>query len=58
MIEKNSLETKIRKLNGFVQCVCGIAYISGYTHCPKCGIINPDDNEKQTKRSDSEQSII
>ena len=58
MTEKNSSPIKTRKLNNFIVCVCGILYISGYTHCPKCGVVNPDDNEKQNKRSDSEQSTI
>ena len=45
MTEKNSSPTKTRKLNNFIVCVCGILYISGYTHCPKCGVVNPDDKE-------------
>ena len=36
-----------RKLNEFVHCTCGITYISGYTHCPKCGKANPDINKTQ-----------
>ncbi len=31
-----------RKLNGFIHCkACKITYISGYTHCPNCGLENP-----------------
>ena len=29
-----------RPLNDFVHCVCGITYISGYTHCPRCSAKN------------------
>ena len=38
-----------RPLNKFVHCTCGVTYISGYTHCPNCGKINPKDNKDQTK---------
>ena len=34
MLKKN------RPLNDFVHCSCGVTYISGYTHCPKCGTTN------------------
>ena len=34
-----------RPPDNFVTCVCGVIYISGYTHCPKCGVINPSDKE-------------
>ncbi len=33
-----------RPLNEYIHCVCGIIYISGYTHCPSCGIQNPNDS--------------
>jgi len=39
MNEKNSSK-KIRSLNKFMHCKCGVTYISGYTHCPNCGIQN------------------
>ena len=29
-----------RPLNDFVHCECGVTYISGYLHCPKCGLNN------------------
>ena len=31
--------------NKFVNCPCGVTYISGYTHCPKCGVANPMDSK-------------
>jgi len=34
----------VRPMNLFVECKCGIKYISGYTHCPNCGLSNPMDN--------------
>ena len=37
------IKVKKRPLNDFITCVCGIHYISGYTHCPSCGIHNPND---------------
>ena len=44
-----------RPRNKFVHCVCGVTYISGYTHCPSCGRVNPNDNksnpEKHTHQS-------
>jgi hypothetical protein len=38
------MDKEERPKNNFVHCVCGITYISGYTHCPKCGVPNPNDN--------------
>ena len=42
-----------RPLNDFVHCSCGVAYISGYTHCPKCGkkneAINKIISDKKTR---------
>ena len=37
---------KERLKNNFVHCICGVTYISGYTHCPKCGVKNPMDEER------------
>ncbi len=36
-----------RPLNKFITCVCGVIYISGYTHCPSCGKVNPNDVKKE-----------
>ena len=36
-----------RLLNGFVHCECSVTYISGYTHCPKCGKKNPHDKQNR-----------
>ena len=48
------MDKQVRELNGFVHCVCGVMYISGYTHCPKCGVQNPND----TKEKESEVHIM
>ena len=48
---KKSLQEEKRQLNKFVHCVCGITYISGYTHCPSCGKVNPNDQTKPTNLS-------
>jgi len=37
-----------RPLNKFVHCSCGATYISGYTHCPKCGKRNETIDKKTT----------
>ncbi len=37
-------ENKKRPLNESIHCSCGVIYISGYTHCPSCGKVNPNDN--------------
>ena len=39
-----------RPLNDFIHCTCGIVFISGYTHCPKCGKVNQKDKTKTNKR--------
>ena len=43
---KKSLPEEKRQLNKFVHCICGVIYISGYTHCPSCGKVNSDDQTK------------
>ncbi len=46
-----------RKLNGFIHCKgCKITYISGYTHCPNCGLENPMIKAERTKEK-NEKSI-
>ena len=49
MTKKNLPEHKHkeRPKNDFVHCTCGATYISGYTHCPKCGLKNPMDKEQK-----------
>lgn len=38
-----------RPMNQFVHCGCGVTYISGYKHCPKCGVQNPIDKQDDNK---------
>ncbi len=42
--DNNMDKQKERPKNKFVHCTCGVTYISGYTHCPSCGKVNPNDN--------------
>ncbi len=43
-------ENKKRPLNESIHCSCGVIYISGYTHCPSCGKVNPNDKEEKNDK--------
>ena len=45
------MNKEARPLGKFVYCKCGVHYISGYLHCPKCGIDNPMDNRQQSRET-------
>ena len=58
MNEKSLSKVKERRLNDFIVCVCGIQYISGYTHCPKCGVKNPNDTKDINENSNAIDNTV